>query len=545
MWLVPKGSKFDQQQVLDQLPKLDGPRETLTVALFFVTPKLAYLLEGNHSFLPRAINSIYGDLSKGALRQSIVAVVDALPILGNPKRPREPEIDGCEGIAICIAPGFDVAPANEGDATPPVISMTGKHPYFDGRHYVSVSCSAPVANTTFINGQQNTLFMQNWRNLEGEKWLPETKRHKLSQVEVPLYTLGTSNPSLPVKLYSKVMKLTDPKVITHSMGNIIRQVKTVDGQELAASHELEKLVPEMLKKLQKNLPTGDIRVFALVYPHELGGDDPFSDPIWIERHKRKEGEHLQFGHDNLRLLSLLARGARLYRVTSGGAGWGQKAGLLSLEPKTELGASTDAPKLPSFIFDTDDDIRMPGSADLFPPGHIVQFVATFHDAEGMEKDCVSMKRTKKSVKDLPPIGINWENPIKNQHFCIGNTILPETHQYTSSENIDETSTEGGLGNEATAPSLLFRSNQFGCLTSSALGFSVKYHSPSQQVQAKMKQGDISFDVSQFDPKYKHSSLVELPNSYFMAKFEAGEKTSVKAVRQYSGTETESPSDEKL
>lgn len=540
MWLVPKGSKFNQQQLLDELPQLDSPSEVLPVVLFLVTPKLAHLFERNHSFLPRAINSIYGTSTRGALRQSIVAVVDALPIIGNRKRPREPEIDGSEGIAMCISPGFDVTPANDDDASLPLVRMIGKHPYFDGRQYLSVSCSAPVANTTFINGQQNTMFMQNWRNLDGQKWLSENKRHRLNRVDVPLYTLSTSN-SLPVDMYSKVIKLTDPKVVLHSMGNIIRQVKAADGQELAASHELEKIVPEMLKKLQKTLPTGDIRVFALVYPHELGSDDPFKDRIWST--KRRQGENLQYGDDSLKLLTLLARGARLYRVTSGGAGWGQKAGLLSLEPQTELGASVDAPKLPSFIFDTDEDIRMPGSADLFPPGHIVQFVATFHDTEGSKKDCVPMERAKKPFEDLPYVySFNSENPVKSQLFCIGNTVLPETHQYTALENIEESSTEHDLGDETSASSQLFRQNQFGCLTSSALGFSVEYHSPSQKIQARMKKGDTSFDVSELNPNYKHSSLVELPNSYFVAQFRAGERPSSQSVQKYSGTKPERSSE---
>lgn len=514
--------------MLDQLPKLKTSDKDLLVVLFFVTPKLAYLFDKKHSFHFQAMNSIYGAFTEDELRQSIVAVVDALPVLGTSVN--NTEIDGSEGIAICISPGFDVTPAEDGDTQHPLISMILKRPFFDGRRNVSITCSAPVANTTFVNGQQNTLFIQNWRNHEDSKWIPEKQRYKLREVEVPIYSTDQKR-YLSLLMYSKIIKLTDPKVIRHSMGNIVRQVITANGEELAASHELEKIVPEMLKKLQQTTPSGDIKVFALVYPPELVRNNAFEDRVWLAN----EGKDEQNSACNRRLMKLLVQGARLYRVTSGGAGWGKKAGLLSLEPTTELGASVDAPGSPSFIFEEDEEIRMPGSADLFPPGHIIQFIATFHDTTGSKKHVTSVDDMRDVSSVSETRGFKWTNPETTQSFCIGNIVLPETHHYTSLIEIDDNLPGQGSDDKAACTDLLLRLNRFGLLTSSALAFSVKYHSPSKEVMDQIAAGRSLFDISEIDTNYKHSSLVELPNCYFVASFPAGGKVTSKNVRQYSGT----------
>lgn len=542
IWLVPNGSQFDQQQVLDQIPWLQNSNEDLPVSLFLVTPRFAHLFQNAHGFHSRLINSIYRGSAIDSLRQSIVAVVDALPILDKATGNPQPEIDGGEGFAVCVLPGVDVSPATDKDEKQPLISLTGRHPFFDGRRYVSVSFKGSVANTTFVNGQQSTIFMQNWWKESDHEWLPEPRQQKLSHFDIPIYANVNRDP-LPALMNAKVIKLTEPKVISSSMGNIVRSVKTADGDEFAASHELERVVPRLLKDLQNSFPKTDLRVFALVYPPKLAGENSFSDRIW-----NKGKDHMSFhvGLHRKKLLSLLVRGARLYRVTSGGAGWGKKAGLLSLEPTTDLQTPTEqSPTLLSFIFGEDEEIRMPGSADLFPPGYFIQFLATCHDPEGMKKMAVSIEGLKSSMKNseclLPA---QWAEPDQVQQFCVGNTVLPGIHDYNPVPNESDDEHGRSASDWKTNPGLKFCPHRFGFLTSSALGISVKYHSPNQRIQAQLKFGVDPLEVSQADMNHKHSSLVEIPNSYFLARSAAGGRLSKEAARHFAGEDWgEDPSDE--
>lgn len=525
-WLAPEGSKFDQQQVLDQLPQLDAQGENLPVVLLLVTPKLAHLFENNHSFHSRVINKLYGQSAQGTLRQSIVGVVDAMPVLGRFRESLTSEIHGTEGIAICISPGFDVSPAASRDAPQPLISMVARSPFFDGKRHVTVSWSGGVANTTFINGRQHTLFLQNWWNRDGAKWLSEPTRQNLSRVNIQSYANLEGN-FMPVALNSSMIKLTDPKVIMSSMGNIVRQVETPDGEELAASHELETIVPKMLKEFQKTTPTGDLRVFALVYPPESGKKNPFQDRTFEDVPEETAVRSRKY---NTNLLAQLTSGARLYRVTSGGAGWGNKAGLLALEPITELGASTVEPDFPSFVFEQSQDIRMPGSADLFPPGYIIQFIGTFHDTEGYNKDAVSKNAAERTAKDSSTSLADWANAEHMQLFCLGNIVLPETHQHTTLEDVDHGSTIAASSGGPTTQNLILRPNHFGFLTTSALGVSARRLTSGQRQQARLE----TPITAALDASNKHTSLVELPNSYFLSTFAAGGKVVQEAARNYIG-----------
>jgi len=275
-------------------------------------------------------------------------------------------------------------------------------------------------------------------------------------------------------LCADLFPLTKPATITTSMGNIIRQIATEDGKVMSASHELEGIIPPLVKAKHEKRPNMEIRVFALVYPPKIKDEA-----------NRPESSSTVHGFTfNLKLGRLLLRGARLYRVTSGGAGWGNKAGLLSLESTTQLHADDDADQdiEPSFDFQTN-SIRMPGSADLFPPGYIVRFVGNWHDPTGGQNNGLT-------IAELPRHSY-WRRDQyfegnELQNICVGTTIVPEpaegqSHSTNAEQAIDQ----------------IFCPNRFGFLAASSMSLSTE--SLSRQGVAQQV----------------HSTLFDVPNSAFI------------------------------
>lgn len=495
-WLTTKGAGLDSDKVLKQLPQLDpneNPQQakSFTTALFLVTPQLAYLFEPGNNFHAAAVSCMFPSVLPDLQRQSIVAVVDALPAVSmsreQPSRNTLPgDTLGYEGLAVCVSTHFHTSPEDKlhDNRTPVITLKTRAIKTKELEAGLTISYHAPVANTLFINGRTHTMFSQQWVGIDNESYAEEPHRQYLSSLEIPMYTL-LNQLRPPATLSTKLTRLTKPATIVTSMGNIIRQVVTGDGTTTPASHELERVIPPLVRTKHENYPNMELRVFALVYPTELG---PRAEGVFADKEPSGKGKLTSELH-RWALHSLILRGARIYRVTSGGAGWGNKAGLLSLEPATELNAKDDTSHdfEPSFDFQAD-SIRMPGTADLFPPGHIVQFVASWHDPNGEHTAGLT-------ITDLP-LHTTWLRSqylegSELQKFCVGTTVVPELAQDSPRD------TEAGQKDIQ-----VFCPNRFGFLTTSSMSLSVESVSRSNQ------------------PGSKHSTLVDVPNTSFIAAWPA-------------------------
>lgn len=500
-WLTTRGADLDLDKVLNQLPRLNpdkNPKEvkSLTTALFLVTPQLAHLFEPGHNFHAAAIRRIFQPLEPGVQRRSIVAVVDALPVISEGLGPPTPDIHGCEGVALCVSTHFDttVAGTKHDDSIPLITLMSSNYKTDnENKRQLFLKYTAPVANTLFVNGRRHTMFEQSWLSLDKESYAEEANgRRHLSGLEIPIYsTRDKAHPKrAPAVMSANLIRLTKPAAIVTSMGNIIRQIKTQDGKTMAASHELERLIPPLVKNKQEEYPNMELRVFALIYPPKLdeGADKPFTEKVFT----LIGGSDPGMSRRNLQ--RMLLRGGRLYRVTSGGAGWGNKGGLLSLEPRTELDSRGDYVDdvEPSFDFHAE-SIRMPGSADLFPPGYIVQFVASWHDRSGALKDALT-------IADLPRhtqwLHKQYFQGHEMQKFCIGTTTVPELAE----EQPRYTQTERQVLQ-------IFCPNRFGFLTASAMSLSV---------------GSVPENPKLGEQESIHSTLVEVPNSSILAVWPASD-----------------------
>lgn len=173
----------------------------------------------------------------------------------------------------------------------------------------------PLAFTRFQNGRQFTMCRDIWDvtfSNRDHRWKFEPK--KVDARENPSHLgitaiIESTNSKVPLT------PITRSRKVVSAVGNVISQLSADEETEgaLPASTELEKAIPAFIE--DKGIQPGEqLRVFALITPKERGS----SEPVSLEDSLRERGSHL-------------------HRVTSGGGGWGKKAGLLSVDPKLCLG----------------------------------------------------------------------------------------------------------------------------------------------------------------------------------------------------------------
>ena len=145
------------------------------------------------------------------------------------------------------------------------------------------------------------------------------------------------------------------------------------------------------------------------------------------------------------LLNSLFNGrARLHRVTGGGGGWGNKKGLLSLEPGIDIFA--DERDKVSTLPPEGEDYDFQKSSALVSPGDNVQFFAIF---PGQQEDRVNLFR----LKDETARTEAWRrySPSRPQ-VVIGTS--PPNEEYSAAVN----------NTSSTTDKLIFANNFFGMLS---------------------------------------------------------------------------------
>lgn len=170
----------------------------------------------------------------------------------------------------------------------------------------------------------------------------------------------------PGRVYTQLplRMLTPPRKVTAGMGNILRAIESVDGESKStgASRELEKAFTDYTA----SLPADDTREKLDVFARLTATKPAPSSEL------------------------LLAPGARIHRVLSGGGGWGSKAGLLSLDPQGETEVDAFAREFTARFDGTDGG---PSSGMIVQEGEWVQFFVAEKpvpaDEKGIRFGCVS------------------------------------------------------------------------------------------------------------------------------------------------------------
>jgi hypothetical protein len=206
--------------------------------------------------------------------------------------------------------------------------------------------------------------LSTWKSVSVPNQLKLVSKKNVSHHSIRLVD---QSPKLESTLSVPLLPLTMPRAVEGCMGNIIRRVTGSDGKSVQASAELESVVPRFFRS--RGQPAQATTAWALVIPAEL------KEKINTRTNEllsglAAESEDAQNNPNNVwerlwrsnpplwsTLVSeALAEGARLHRVLSGGGGWGQKAGLLSLDPvpTSEAADPLDSGDIPRMINDPED-----------------------------------------------------------------------------------------------------------------------------------------------------------------------------------------------
>ena len=222
----------------------------------------------------------------------------------------------------------------------------------------------PVANTLFQNGRQSTLFAQRW-NIRYSKestsehmsskreWLPQQMIH-MGAVFADEGMRLTPNHFVNMHL----VPITPSRTITAVVGNIIGKISKGDTSSEAApaSEELELAINAAIQ--QGQIPAQQVGVWALIRPRKDAALDP------SVQNRSTVDDMIQYA---------ILSGGRLHKVLSGGGGWGEKRGLLALDPDSDY-CYMHQPSEPSFHDGQDIDAeKREILGEVAKPGDIITF----------------------------------------------------------------------------------------------------------------------------------------------------------------------------
>ncbi|KAI9697764.1 MAG: hypothetical protein M1836_004440 [Candelina mexicana] len=315
---------------------------------------------------------------------AIVAVVDKLPVIEARVHGQQNNFNGVldkgrEGLAILVGDSDRVAPNLWGpqstNRTVDIRSLQQKNTIcfqlYPGKSkmkrsrfsapeieptYSFRSFQVPLANTVFHNGQTSTMYASRWTRESASHGIVRTKRTNIWNQLVKLPQHIDNGPTGRMAFWIPLAQLTPPRQVAAAVGNIIRLVYLTDhtSKTVPASEELEHRITQLSQSVR--LDQQRVAVWALVTPRGRWSSEP-TILGKILHHK-------------------LEQGSRLHRVLSGGGGWGQKQGLLSLDP--ESSCCTDGKSTAQYFgtgesFDQEEKEAL---GEVVKPGDLVQFFTT-------------------------------------------------------------------------------------------------------------------------------------------------------------------------
>ena len=363
--------------------------------MILVTPAHLSLLEDGNAFIPDLLRQEAELSQPGQVFDVIAAVVDRIPHLHAPTEEHgsrsEASLsnssagattrDGSEGVSVAVLDSSSAAPglwAMQQDSReretmtiqqrctltftiPSSTRANTEVEKLEGQDHASRMLQLPVANTVFQNGRTATLFAQRWvlqQEHQSNVLLVPDQKVWLPQQALDLNGLAKET-SVDQSLHSNLIPITPPRTIKAAIGNIIRKV-SADGSLEAntpASSELERAITKGIKN--GSIPDQPAEVWALVKPQ---GYAPHMGCETVKASPELDGLH-----------QALLSGCRLHKVLSGGGGWGEKQGLLALDPDSNYSPRQQA--FQSSIEDEQDTEaeKLQALGEVVKPGDIVTF----------------------------------------------------------------------------------------------------------------------------------------------------------------------------
>ena len=336
------------------------PGKTPLVVLL-VTPAHIRLLNGDSAFILSLFQTAVEKAKPWQEFDLLAAVVDRIPKSSSTSSYRSrgshatdadasPEIraeDGSEGISVAVLESQAAAPdlwspkgmSNEREtmtiqqrctlsfSLPPGPGMrTQISDKSASQPLVERILQVPVANTIFQNGRTSTLFAQKWvlsfrtesisEHMSSEKtWLPQQTVHMDT-----IFADEGKRLQLDTLLHSRLLPITPARTVTAAVGNIVRKISggSASAEGAPASEELERAISTAIE--QGQISAQHPGVWALVRPQKYAALDR---PAQAQSDIRDTTGYA------------VLSGARLHKVLSGGGGWGEKQGLLALDPDSD------------------------------------------------------------------------------------------------------------------------------------------------------------------------------------------------------------------
>lgn len=250
----------------------------------------------------------------------------------------------------------------------------------------TISVQLPLPSTVFENGLKNTLVLSKYERDSKSSEFVETssKNVRHAQIALPYDSASGSYESilsLPLESLTEAFQVVDCK------GNIVRQVRLLDhtsSKAQPASEGLEHAVSKYF--VDRGISPHTLAIWALITPRAFLDTNSRLDQRTREQLSQmclnpsaaivaaETASNLTT--ESSILSKLLQAGAKLRRVTSGGGGWGNKAGLLSLDPETAF--SIDSSPLDSLELIDGGDVDWLGSGlePIARPTDLIQFFYT-------------------------------------------------------------------------------------------------------------------------------------------------------------------------
>ncbi|KAL6247222.1 hypothetical protein RBB50_005565 [Rhinocladiella similis] len=383
-WLTESPQLLKPEILLPQVVEYCHRSPLYRSIALLVTPGLAHFMDRD-VFLRPLLDSVFsrGKPNSRTARvrkvRTCAAIVDALPVPQN--KGLKPDIKTAEGIALLLTrEHFDeswIMHERKYDASETEASSPGSISFLSTicRSVLSPSwptrcrLTLPLANTLFLNGQQHTMVCDQWAVPVGylETRAVVQTTHKLRHVSVE----SGCEPEGFLQGHIPLQALTPEREITQFMGNILAKIE-INGVSVPASRELESAVTEFVAS---NPDHGPVAVYALIRPAH------------IDDESRTVQRLADDGKISL-VTSALCRGAKLHKVTGGGGGWGEKAGLLSIDAADDL-SSLAKPTLQFPALEDDGSIpATPKPHDIIERGSTVEFFV--HTRERPLEDTVGV-----------------------------------------------------------------------------------------------------------------------------------------------------------
>lgn len=316
--------------IIRELPTFKAFRYPHPLVIILLTPAFTGLLGEKSDFLARALAKLFPEVLEDIKIDVVAAIVDNIP----------GDIDqafgfgdGChEGLSMLVCESSnEVAPLlwKQGNSGTKLISeRVGEErerllsfELQQGRWRGTIKL--PLANTLFQNGSFSTLSVS--------RWVPHIDRFKVERVLSR--DIGPLRISQCLKHQPRGtgvrgpfghmprLALTPIRQIRSGLGNVISELADDEkGAAEPASRQLEAILSKKYATLDSLRGTGPAPVWAAVYPKDL------FDPT---DHDDRRGDR-STGFQNF------YQGYRLHRVLSGGGGWGQRQGLISLDPEIDF-----------------------------------------------------------------------------------------------------------------------------------------------------------------------------------------------------------------